>query len=58
VIHTYSPLNLECRGALGFELNGTTWDTRRGEVAPIQRWLLTRDAFDRVRRDDIELDGI
>jgi RimJ/RimL family protein N-acetyltransferase len=44
--------------ALGYEPNGTTWDTRRGEVAPIQRWKLTREAWDRVRRDDIELAGV
>jgi RimJ/RimL family protein N-acetyltransferase len=44
--------------ALGYEPNGTTWDTRRGQAAPIQRWRLTRDAWDRVRRDDIELVGV
>jgi len=43
---------------LGYEPNGTDWDTRRGEVAPIQRWRLTRDAWGRVRRDDIELIGL
>ena len=44
--------------ALGYEPNGTTWDTRRGEAAVIQRWRLTRDAWERVRRDDIELVGV
>jgi RimJ/RimL family protein N-acetyltransferase len=44
--------------ALGYEPNGTDWDTRRGEVAQIQRWRLTRDAWSRVRRDDIELAGV
>ncbi|HSR86320.1 MAG TPA: GNAT family protein, partial [Streptosporangiaceae bacterium] len=44
--------------ALGYEPNGTTWDTRRGEAALIQRWRLTRDAWHRVRRDDIELFGV
>lgn len=44
--------------ALGYEPNGTDWDTRRGEAAPIQRWRLTRDAWARVRRDDIELVGV
>ena len=44
--------------ALGYEPNSTTWDTRRGEAAPIQRWRLTRDAWDRVRRDDVELAGV
>ena len=44
--------------ALGYEPNGTTWDTRRGEAAPIQRWRLTRAAWERARRDDIELAGV
>ena len=44
--------------ALGYEPNGTTWDSRRGEVAPIQRWLLTRDVWERTRREDIELAGV
>jgi RimJ/RimL family protein N-acetyltransferase len=44
--------------ALGYVPNGTTWDSRRGEVAPIQRWLLTREAWEQVRRDDIELVGV
>lgn len=43
--------------ALGYEPNGTTWDTRRGEAALIQRWRLTRDAWDRVGGYDIELVG-
>jgi RimJ/RimL family protein N-acetyltransferase len=41
---------------LGYEPNGTDWDTRRGDAARIQRWRLTRDAW--VRRDDIELVGV
>ncbi|EMD25974.1 GNAT family N-acetyltransferase [Amycolatopsis azurea] len=44
--------------ALGYEKNGTTWDTRRGEVGLIQCWRLTRDIWDRRRRDDIELAGV
>jgi RimJ/RimL family protein N-acetyltransferase len=43
---------------LGYEPNGLDWDTRRGEPAQIQRWRLTRDAWERVRRDDIELTGV
>ncbi|GAA1124158.1 hypothetical protein GCM10009630_22620 [Kribbella jejuensis] len=43
---------------LGYEPNGTTWDTRRGEVAPIQRWRLTRETWLKTRRDDIELTGV
>ncbi|MEV7123110.1 hypothetical protein [Kitasatospora griseola] len=42
----------------GYEPNGTTWDTRHGEAAPIQRRRLTRDAWERTRRDDIELMGV
>jgi RimJ/RimL family protein N-acetyltransferase len=44
--------------ALGYQPNGTTWDTRRGEAAQIQRWRLTRDAWERVRRDGVELRGV
>ena len=44
--------------ALGYEENGTTWDTRRGVSAPLQCWKLTREAWQRRRRDDIVLDGI
>jgi hypothetical protein len=43
---------------LGYEPNGTDWDTRRGKPARIQHWRLTRDAWERVRRDDIELAGV
>lgn len=43
---------------LGYEPNGTDWDTRRGEPGLIQQWRLTRDAWERVRRDDIELVGV
>lgn len=44
--------------ALGYTPNGTDWDTRRGEPAPIQRWRLTRDAWERTRRDDVTLTGV
>ncbi|HEY1917855.1 MAG TPA: GNAT family protein [Streptosporangiaceae bacterium] len=44
--------------ALGYEPNGTDWDTRRGEAALIQRWRLTRENWERTRRDDIELAGV
>jgi hypothetical protein len=45
-------------GGLGYGPNGTDWDTRRGEPAWIQRWRLTRDAWERARRDDIMLTGV
>lgn len=41
--------------ALGYEPNGVTWDTRRGEPAQIKRWRLTRERWAERRRDDIEL---
>jgi RimJ/RimL family protein N-acetyltransferase len=44
--------------ALGYELNGMDWDTRRGSPAQIQRWRLTREAWEKNRRDDIELTGV
>jgi hypothetical protein len=43
---------------LGYEPNGWDWDTRRGEPARIQRWRLTRNAWERIRRPDIELTGV
>ncbi|MFC4068498.1 GNAT family N-acetyltransferase [Actinoplanes subglobosus] len=44
--------------ALGYEPNGTDWDTRRGSPALIQRWRLTRDSWEKTRRDDIGLTGV
>jgi RimJ/RimL family protein N-acetyltransferase len=44
--------------ALGYEPNGVTWDTRRGEAAAINRWRLTRERWAAARRDDIELVGV
>ncbi|GAA3514365.1 GNAT family N-acetyltransferase [Actinocatenispora rupis] len=43
---------------LGYEPNGTDWDTRRGEAARIQQWRLTRETWERTRRDDIHLSGV
>ncbi|MBL7255763.1 GNAT family N-acetyltransferase [Paractinoplanes lichenicola] len=43
---------------LGYEPNGTDWDTRRGEPGLIQQWRLTREAWERTRRDDVELTGV
>ncbi|CCH78020.1 GCN5-related N-acetyltransferase [Nostocoides japonicum T1-X7] len=40
---------------LGYEPNGTEWATRRGEPALLNRWRLTRDAWEQRRRDDIRL---
>jgi RimJ/RimL family protein N-acetyltransferase len=44
--------------AVGYTRNGTTWATRRGEPAELQRWRLTRDDWTRRRRTDIELSGV
>jgi RimJ/RimL family protein N-acetyltransferase len=44
--------------ALGYEPNGLDWDTRRGEPAEISRWRLTRERWQKGRRDDIELVGV
>jgi RimJ/RimL family protein N-acetyltransferase len=44
--------------ALGYEPNGTDWATRRGQAAPLTRWKLTRERWEKLRRTDIELAGI
>lgn len=44
--------------ALGYEPNGTTWATRRGDVAPMNIWKLTRDRWELDQRDDIHLTGV
>lgn len=44
--------------ALGYEPNGTSWATRRGQAALLTRWKLTRDRWDRARRADIALAGV
>ena len=44
--------------ALGYERNGTTWCTRRGDPQLLQRWRLTRDRWLPRRRDDIVLRGV
>ena len=44
--------------ALGYEPNGTTWATRRGEPALITRCRLTRDRWETLLRDYIEINGV
>ena len=44
--------------ALGYEPNGTTWATRRGNPAPLTAWKLTRKNWEQSRRDDIQLTGV
>jgi RimJ/RimL family protein N-acetyltransferase len=44
--------------ALGYEPNGTTWATRRGDPALLNAWKLTRKQWEQSRRDDIQLTGV
>jgi RimJ/RimL family protein N-acetyltransferase len=44
--------------ALGYEPNGTTWATRRGNPALLTAWKLTRKRWEQNRRDDIQLTGV
>lgn len=44
--------------ALGYEPNGTTWATRRGNPALLTAWRLTRKNWEQSRRDDIQLTGV
>lgn len=44
--------------ALGYERNGTTWATRRGQPEQMQRWRITREKWLPARRDDIRMTGV
>ncbi len=44
--------------AMGYEPNGTTWSTRRGAAAEMNRWRLTREQWMKGRRSDIQLLGV
>jgi RimJ/RimL family protein N-acetyltransferase len=43
---------------LGYEPNGSDWATRQGQPARLNRWRLTRGAWEQRRRDDIRLHGL
>jgi RimJ/RimL family protein N-acetyltransferase len=43
---------------LGYEPNGFDWATRQGQPALLNRWRLTRDAWQPRRRDDIRLHDV
>lgn len=43
---------------LGYEPNGTTWATRRGNPAMLIAWKLSRSRWEQNRRDDIQLTGV
>jgi len=44
--------------SMGYQPNGSSWATRRGEPAELNRWRLKRDDWERHRRSDIELVGV
>ena len=44
--------------AIGYEPNGTTWALRKGEPAPMKRFLLTRDGWLTRRRQDVSIRGL
>jgi RimJ/RimL family protein N-acetyltransferase len=44
--------------ALGYEPNGTSWTTRRGEAGLLTCWKLTRERWETTRRDDMEVAGV
>lgn len=43
--------------ALGYAANGLELATRQGQPAQLQRWRLTREAWQKQQRDDITLKG-
>ncbi len=43
--------------ALGYAANGLEWATRQGQPAQLQRWRLTREAWQEQQRHDITLTG-
>ena len=42
----------------GYVPNGLEWATRRGQPAQLQKWILSREAWQGTRRDDIRLLGV
>lgn len=44
--------------ALGYERNGTTWATRRGQPEQMQRWHITQEKWLPTKRDDIRMTGV
>jgi RimJ/RimL family protein N-acetyltransferase len=42
---------------LGYERNGTSWATRRGQPELLQRWRITREQWIPRRRDDMAVSG-
>jgi RimJ/RimL family protein N-acetyltransferase len=44
--------------SLGYDENGVTWATRRGEPFQLRRWVLARSRWETTRRSDITLTGV
>ena len=44
--------------SLGYQPNGVTWASRRGEPFLMQRWRLTQADWKKRQRNDIELHGV
>ena len=44
--------------SLGYEENGFSWATRRGQPFQLRRWVLSRSRWEADRRDDITLVGV
>lgn len=53
-----NPSSLGVTGALGYEPNGEGVLVRHGEAARLLNFLLTREKWERQRRDDITVEGI
>jgi len=44
--------------SLGYEENGLSWATRRGQPFQLRRWVLSRSRWEAACRDDITLIGV
>jgi RimJ/RimL family protein N-acetyltransferase len=53
-----NPRSLGVTRALGYEPNGTGRRVREGQAAELHRFVLDRAAWERRRRDDIEIEGL
>lgn len=60
--HSEAAVNNDASNAiserLGYERNGTSWATHQGAPVLGQRWLLSREAWESRRRDDITIDNL
>jgi RimJ/RimL family protein N-acetyltransferase len=44
--------------SLGYETNGSRWELRRGEPAEYLRFTMDRTHWEKIRRDDIVIEGL